>query len=66
MGNPAYAAASHKDLEHQADLSYNSGSPMDMQFAGSAVVTPPASHNSLDCVNSTQPVSKMVGELPAD
>jgi hypothetical protein len=66
MGSPDYAATSHKDLNYQADLLYNSGSPMDTQFAGPTVVTPPAGHNSLDRVNSTQPVSEMVKEPPTD
>jgi hypothetical protein len=66
MGNPDHATASHKDLDHQADLSSNSGSPMDTQFAGAAVVTPRAGHNLLDHVNSSQLVSEISGELPAD
>jgi hypothetical protein len=29
IGNPDHATVSHKDLDHQADLLYNSGLPID-------------------------------------
>jgi hypothetical protein len=66
MGHQGHAAVSHDNLDQRADLSHGLGSPMHTQSVEAAVIIPPAGHSSSDHVNSTQLVSEMAGELPAD